>query len=223
MPNERKKFLGLLTRKERWHLSWRGWLALLVAIVVVKVVYVFNVYSFLAVNAPVQSDVLVVEGWIHNYAIKFAVAEFRNGNYRMAYSTGGPTAGSGGYINDFNTYASVGAELLIADGIPKEQVQMVPSHEFGRDRTYTSAVVLKHWFDEHDLHPAAVNVMTEDAHARRSWLLFQKALGPKIKVGVIPIPNPDYDPAHWWRYSEGVRDMLGETIAYVYAKFFFHP
>ncbi|MGZ4982556.1 MAG: YdcF family protein [Chthoniobacterales bacterium] len=223
MPNERKLF-GLLTRKERWHLSWRGWLVVLIAIVGLGVIYVFNVYPFLAVNSPVQTDVLVVEGWIHNYAIKVAVSEFRNGNYRMVYSTGGPTPGSGGhYINDFNTYGSVGAEALVADGLPKEMVQMVPSHEAGRDRTYTSAVVLKQWFDEHGVHPVAVNVMTEDAHARRSWILFQKALGPEIRVGVIPIQNTDYDPARWWRYSEGVRDMLGETIAYVYAKFFFHP
>ncbi|MGZ5002566.1 MAG: hypothetical protein ACXWBM_05170, partial [Chthoniobacterales bacterium] len=99
MPNERKLF-GLLTRKERWHLSWRGWLVVLIMIVGLGVLYVFNVYPFLAVNSPVQTDVLVVEGWIHNYAIKVAVSEFRNGNYRMVYSTGGPTPGSGGhYIN----------------------------------------------------------------------------------------------------------------------------
>lgn len=224
MPNEKKKFFGLLARKERWHLSWRGWLALLVAIVVINVVYVFNIHSFLAVNAPVQTDVMVVEGWIHDYAIKIAVGEFRNGNYRVVYSTGGPTPGTGGkYINDFQTYASVGAELLIADGLPRDVVQMVPSHEAGRDRTYTSAIVLKQWLDERGLHPSAVNVFTEDAHARRSWILFQKALGPEIKVGIVPIPNPDYEPSHWWRYSEGVRDILGETIAYVYARVFFHP
>ena len=28
---------------------------------------------------------------------------------------------------------------------------------------------------------------------------------------------------HWWRSSEGVRDVLGETVAWLYARFFFWP
>jgi hypothetical protein len=37
------------------------------------------------------------------------------------------------------------------------------------------------------------------------------------------VPNPDYDAKHWWQYSEGVRDVLSEGVAYLYAKFFFWP
>jgi len=37
------------------------------------------------------------------------------------------------------------------------------------------------------------------------------------------VPDPDYDPKRWWRYSEGVREVLGESIAWFYAAFFFHP
>ena len=54
-------------------------------------------------------------------------------------------------------------------------------------------------------------------------MLFQAALGPDVKVGIISVPDPDYDPAHWWHYSEGVREILGESIAYIYAKFIFWP
>jgi len=35
--------------------------------------------------------------------------------------------------------------------------------------------------------------------------------------------NPDYNPKQWWRYSDGVREVIGESIAYIYAKFFFYP
>jgi len=66
----------------------------------------------------------------------------------------------------------------------------------------------------------SINVVTEDAHARRTRLLFQKALGNDVRVGIISIPNPDYDAKHWWRYSEGVREVIGEGIAYTYAKVF---
>ncbi len=58
-----------------------------------------------------------------------------------------------------------------------------------------------------------INVLTEDAHARRTWLLFQEALGrDMLKVGIIAVPSPDYDPSRWWRTSAGVREVLDEGI-----------
>jgi uncharacterized SAM-binding protein YcdF (DUF218 family) len=69
----------------------------------------------------------------------------------------------------------------------------------------------------------SVNLVTENTHARRTRLLFGKALGKNVAVGIIAIPNPDYDKGHWWRYSEGVKDVGSEAVAYVYARLFFIP
>lgn len=223
MRSPKEKLWGLVTRKERWHLSWRGWLLLLMLGVACVTIGVFNVYPFLAVSSPVQADVLVVEGWIHGYAIKAAAEQARAGGYRAVYVTGGPVTGSGNYTNDFNTYASVGAEQLIGAGVPRHLVQPVASHEAGRDRTYSSALALRDWLEANDTQVRKVNVMTENAHARRTLLLFQDALPSAMEVGVIPLANPDYDPKRWWRYSEGVRDVIGESLAYIYAKFVFRP
>jgi uncharacterized SAM-binding protein YcdF (DUF218 family) len=131
--------------------------------------------------------------------------------------------GSGGYVNDYQTEAGVGADLLVENGIPRDAVEMVPSRVMDRDRTYGSAVALRNWLHEHNLLPASINVLTEDVHARRSRMLFQEALGKGIEVGIIAVPNPDYDSRYWWRYSAGVKGVSSETIAYVYAKFFFYP
>jgi hypothetical protein len=54
-------------------------------------------------------------------------------------------------------------------------------------------------------------------------MLFQEAFGNSVDVGVIAVPNPDYVPGRWWRYSEGVREVLGESIAFIYAEFVFRP
>ena len=62
------------------------------------------------------------------------------------------------------------------------------------------AIALRNWFREQNLVVRSLNVLTEDVHARRSRLLFQGALGKDIKVGIIALPNPDYDWRHWWRY-----------------------
>jgi uncharacterized SAM-binding protein YcdF (DUF218 family) len=219
----RRALWGLFDRKERWSLSWRGRLMLASALLLIGALLLKGVYPFLATTHRVDADVLVVEGWVHEYAIQAAVDEFRSGFYRRVFTTGGPVEGTGGYTNDYNTSASVGAELLRKNGLASGTVQMVPSHAMNHDRTYGSAVALRRWLRDDDVQVRGVNVVTENTHARRSWLLFQKAFGGSVKVGIIAARNPDYEPERWWSCSEGVRDAIGETVAYVYAKFFFYP
>lgn len=212
---------GLFIRRERWGLSWRGWLVLGAAAFLVFLTAVFRVYPFLAVTDRSDGGLLVVEGWVHEYAIRSAAEEFKSGGYQRVFTTGGPVGGMGGYTNDYNTSASVAAGLLKKVGLPADSVQMVPSHVIDRDRTYNSAVALRDWLREHGMAVERLNVVTENVHARRSRLLFQKAFGDKVTVGVIAVPNPDYDGKHWWRYSEGVKDVISEGAAYVYARLFF--
>jgi uncharacterized SAM-binding protein YcdF (DUF218 family) len=214
---------GLLTRKERLGLSRRGWLIGFTAVLLVFSLFWFRVYPFLAVTHRVDTNILVVEGWVHEYAIRAAVEEFRRGSYQRIFTTGGPVEGPGGYTNDYNTSASVGADLLRKNGLRNGSMQMVPSRVMDHDRTYGSAVALRNWFREHNMPVSGIDVVTEDLHARRTRLLFQKALGDKVAVGVIAIPNPDYDAEHWWRYSAGVKDVVSETAAYVYASLLFCP
>jgi uncharacterized SAM-binding protein YcdF (DUF218 family) len=214
---------GLFDRRERWSLSWRGRLIVASALILASALLFRSIYPFLATTHRVGADVLVVEGWVQEYAIQAAVDEFKSGSYKRVFTTGGPVVGTGGYINDFYTSASVGADLLRKNGLANGSVQEVPSRVMDRDRTYGSAVALRNWLREHNMPLSGINVITEDLHARRTRLLFQEALGDKVNVGVIAIPNPDYDAKHWWRYSDGAREVIGESIAYVYAKVFFHP
>jgi len=217
------KFLGTFVWKERWGLSWRGWLIVFAGVLLTFSLFLFRIYPFLAVTHRVDTNVLAVEGWIHEYAILIAVKEFQSNHYQRVFTTGGPGEGTGGYINDYNTSASVGAELLKSAGVPPESVQMVPSRVMDRDRTYGSAIALRNWFREHDMPVRSINVVTEDLHARRTQLLFARALGKRVAVGIIAVPNPDYDARRWWHYSEGVKDVVSETVAYLYAGLLFYP
>ncbi len=218
-----QRLWGILTVRPRWGLSWRGWALVILAGLLAFFLLLFNIYPFLALTDRVNADILVVEGWVHEYAIRQAVAEYSTGHYQHLFTTGGPVIGKGGYINDYNTSASVGAELLVKAGIPRDSVQMVPSRVSDRNRTYSSAVALREWFHENNVRAHGINLVTEDAHARRSRLLFEKALGPEVAVGVIAASSPDYDAKRWWRYSDGISEVFGQGTAYIYAKFFFRP
>jgi len=223
MDSSHKKFWGIFELKQRWSLSLRGWSLVAGIVVTVSVVFVCQAYSFLAVTHRVSANVLVVEGWVNEHAIGVALREFQSNHYQRVFTTGGPVPGHGRYINDFYTSASVGADLLKRAGIPDESLQMVPSRTVARERTYSSAVALRDWFRDHNLLIHSFNVLTEDCHARRTQLLYQEVFGKKVSVGIIAVSNPDYNPKDWWRYSDGVREVIGESIAYVYARFFFFP
>jgi hypothetical protein len=63
-----------------------------------------------------------------------------------------------------------------------------------------------------------MDVITLGPHARRSRLLYQKAFGNAVSLGVISLADPAYDSRYWWRSSEGVREVWGEAVAYLYAR-----
>jgi hypothetical protein len=196
---------------------------LLVAVFgVVAYVGIRGAYSFLAVNDPKPGGVLVVEGWAADYALEAAVAEFKQFSYEKVYVTGGPIE-FGAPLSSHKTYAELGAATLLALGMSTNVVQPVPAPGVKQDRTYACAMALRKWLDEHGTQVTRINLLTVGPHARRSRLLFQKSFGKDMPVGVLAIPEGDYDTRHWWRSSRGFRSVTDEAIAYLYARFLFRP
>ncbi len=179
-----------------------------------------EIYPFLATTETVSGGDLVVEGWVADYAFEKAIAEFKRNQYRKLYVTGGPIE-RGASLLGYMTYAELGAAIVRSKGLPSYVVQAVPAPNVGRDRTYASAVALKNWLLEHGVVPKSYHVMSIGPHARRTRLMFEEALGEGAVVGITAIDDPSYDPQNWWNTSEGVRTVIGETIAYGYARFLF--
>lgn len=213
-----KTILGVLTRKERWGLSWKGWLLGLALVFSAAWYFFASICPFLAVTDRVPSNVLVVEGWVPEYLIHQAAVEFKAGSYRQLFTTGGPWAHHfPPDSDDRRTWAKVAAVRLVAAGVPEGAVSAVPCSFIGRDRTYTSAVALREWLRVHNMHVQGLNIITEDLHARRTRFLFKKALGNDVRVGVIALSTASHELEHWWVYSESSKEVIGETIAYLYA------
>jgi hypothetical protein len=219
---QRRAFGGLLVRKECWTLSRSAKIFIAAFCLVTILIAIRFMYPFLAITNRVHGQFLVVEGWIPPETLKSAVTEFKEGDYQMILT-------SGSVVRDHlnmevkTTYANWAASDLRKLGISDDLVQAAPCWNDRRDRTYSSALAVKVWLDEHHLPVKSLDLITLGPHARRSRLLYEEAFGSEVKVGVIAIASPDYDAKHWWRYSEGVRDVVGEGIAYVYAKFLFWP
>jgi hypothetical protein len=214
--------LGLLRRRQCLVPTLRGWLMLVGCCGLLAFAASRALYPFLAVTDPVPGGVLVVEGWVPDYMLEATIAEYKRNHYAKLFVTGIPLD-HGAPLSEYKNFAHLGAATLVKLGMDANDVQAVPTGFTRRDRTYAMAVNLKRWWREHDMVPTKVNLITGGPHARRSRLTFEKALGKGVSVGVIAIPDNAYDEQHWWRYSQGVRGVIGEIIAYTYTRLLFYP
>jgi hypothetical protein len=214
--NRRVPYLALLYRRECLIPTWRGLFLFTLLGMIFVVTAVSTIHSFLAVTEPISAEVLVVEGWVPDYVLEKTKVEFERRHYRRLYVTGGPLE-RGGYLSEYKTYAELGAATLVHMGINKSAVEAVPSPFVRQDRTYSSAVALKNRLHLQALRETDINLVSLGVHARRSQLLFQKAFGEDSRVGIIAIENREYDSRVWWKFSAGVRTVIDEFIAYIYA------
>ena len=209
-----------LVRRERWSLTWKGWLVVLALLAAIVAFGIRDLYAFLAINSPVQADYLVVEGWMPSVAYREAAAAFRSGHYKKVIAAG--------VLHDDGEYGderdeNFGDGKLRGFGVPDDAIVTASSSVVHRDRTYHAAMAVKDWLRKQGVGATSINVVTLGPHARRSRLLYQIALGDDVKVGVISIRDRRIDPDAWWKTSEGARSVLTEAIGYVYACVFFSP
>lgn len=207
---------ALIVRRERWVLTWKGRLLVLAVVAPLTVILGRGAGAFLAITSPVGGQFLIVEGWMPTYAYREAAAQFRKGGYQKAIAAGTLDWDASGELRHH-----FGGEKLIRFGVARELVVTTSSDEIRHDRTFHAAMAVKRWLQDQGLQATSIDIVTIGPHARRSRLLYEKALGAEVKVGVIAVEDRRFAPNHWWRSSVGVRAVIGEAIAYVYARLFF--
>jgi hypothetical protein len=213
---------GLLRRREIVVPSLRGLCVAAVMLAAGAFAFFWGAQPFLSLTRPVGGDILVVEGWIPDYAMREALAVFRSRPYSLLVATGGPLPQGTAYAS-YGSHARLAAVTLEEFGLPADSIAVVPSPEVARDRTYQEGVSLREWLKGEGSahHVKSVDVFSFSAHARRSRLLYAMALGREVNVGVYSSRDQGYDPGRWWKSSNGVRKVSDEVIAYAYAKLFF--
>ncbi|OUR87026.1 hypothetical protein A9Q92_04930, partial [Methylophaga sp. 42_8_T64] len=98
---------------------------------------------FLAQQAPINGQVLVVEGWLSEPALLLAAKLFRDGNYSLLLTTGGPNTRE---LNPtYPSFADKAAAFLINQGLEPSQIISLPTPASAQNRTYLSAVIVRDW------------------------------------------------------------------------------
>ena len=214
------KLFYLTTIRKRRVLTPIGWAALSIGFGSIFIAIILFVHPFLAPTKPVGGGILVVEGWLPDYALKKAKERFQQGSYQLLVTTGGEI-GAGYHLSEFKTWAEIAALTLKNLDFPEDKIMTAPAHKnFKKDRTYHSILELQKKLYEEGFNEASIDVVSLGVHARRSWFLFEKVFS-SVNVGVIAISPIQYDVSRWWLSSAGVRNVISESIAYLYARFIF--
>ncbi|MBX3304851.1 MAG: hypothetical protein KF751_02250 [Nitrospira sp.] len=192
-----------------------AWIAAALAVVVW---FATTIHDFLTITAPVHANVLVVEGWVwDSAAMREAAQEFNRGGYDIVVSVGILSSAQESEPMQGNS-AELAAKRLKEFGLDDCVIEVLAVSNINRHRTYTSALAVKHWLADAKIHVVGINVFTLGAHARKSLVLFKRAFGQSVSVGVIAGVEDSYEPDRWWLSARGIYTVLRKTIGYLYAE-----
>ncbi len=178
-------------------------------------------YYYLAVNKPVESKTMIIEGWVPTYALKKAVQLYQDEGYDRMIVTGIPIVNFE-FISPYKNTAEATILALRFYGI-KDTIYLanIPTNVFV-DRTFHTAMAAKKLFDENNWEHN-FNIYSVGVHSRRSRLLFRKAFGSDYKIGIIAPRDRTFLPNSWWRSSKGLRQVSNELMATIFVQLFFYP
>lgn len=213
---------SIAKKKERWTATRFGHLLKLLVFIILLFVFAKTIHPFLAQTKMVDSKVLVVEGFIPDFAIETSMSIFNEGHHTLMIITGKKKL-KGSYLDLYENDGLHSAATLKKIGFDTTKIKVISvDKDIRKDRTYATALAVKQWLQK-SKKPCSFNVVTLGCHARRSRLLFKKAMDEDAMIGIIAIEDIRYDPDKWWRSSTGFRSVIDETVAYIYARFFFYP
>lgn len=201
--------------------TFLGWIIILISVVIIFRLSLVGVYYFLAVNNPVNSNTLVLEGSAPTYVVKDALKYYNENGYDRLIVTGIPIV-TYEFIAPYKNTADATVRALRYYGFDDTAyVAPIPSNIL-IDRTYNTAIVTRMLFEDNNW-PHNLDIYTVGVHSRRSRMMFEKAFGADYDIGIISHRDRTFAPNHWWKSSKGFRNVSNEFVATLYVSMFFHP
>lgn len=198
-------------------------LFLLAVVVFVSLWFRIAGYDFLSVHQPLDAGILVIESWLPDASID-SVATWIKHQSPGQILVPGTIFSSGLDYLPFPDQASFTRQRLIDAGVDSVGIVTLVYEPVQRDRTYHAALVCKAWLQRHDITPGNCTVVTLGPHARRSLYLYKLAFkGTGFQIGVYAIEPVNYSSRNWYQFSAGVRTLIGEWLAWFYARIWFSP
>lgn len=172
-----------------------------------------NVANFLAINEPVGSKYLVVEGWLGKGELQQAFNIFETHNYQNIIVTGGPV--TNGFNEHYLTYAERASKYLLSIGFPEENIITIPSPYSAQNRTFLSAVFVRDWFSETNIVVHSLDIFSGDVHSRRTRDLYRLAFSHEVDIGILASTPDKYELKQWWLSSDATASIAKELTGLI--------
>lgn len=112
-------------------------------------------------------------------------------------------------INNFNSNAELSRFRLMSMGIDSTQIKAAPGKRVIINRTLTSAVSFRDWLKTTKIDIKGINIISLGAHTRRTWMIYNKILHKKYEIGIISLPDYDFNHSRLYRLLKTIRETLG--------------
>lgn len=101
----------IINKRERYGLTRLGWIVIILTVIFSSIICIHILHPFLAMSARIDGDIMVVEGWMPDYALQKAVDDFKNGSYKLLVTTGGSLV-QGSYLAEYGTVTELAAATI---------------------------------------------------------------------------------------------------------------
>ena len=206
---------ALFCKRVIWIPTWKGWILLMGTVFLCALLFLKAAYPILAPTQRQAANILVVEGWLPEYALTAAINEYHTHGYQFLITSGGPLW-EGHHASGFHSYAGLAAQVIRAQTFDTNHLVVAHGPKVWRHRTYHSALAVRECLQSLDGDITGINVMTLGPHGRRTKIIFENVLRDLAPVGIISFPSAEYDARRWWRTSEGTKHLLTEALASTY-------
>lgn len=210
--------MKLFKPKTIWWPTWQGWALLFLILAGFSIIFFLNAHRFLAVTSRVaNADTLVVEDWVANKDVflRATVQEFKEGHYRYLLYTG---TNRDDHQDDAPQHIKKSSVVnrFVSLGVPGDQIieHFAPATESHRSATMARAV--RDALRQSGIQSKGVNVIAPATHARKTWLVYRRALAPEVPAGIIAVLPGVYDPERWWENSQSAKWVLSNYAGLLY-------
>ena len=207
--------MKLIRQKTVWLPTWQGWTLLFLIAAGLLVTAFLNVHRFLAVTQRVEADVLIVEAWMPKTVTQEAVKEFTQGQYTLLVVMEMTSNGDPRPKQD-SALKTPMAKYFVSHDVPTTRIIECFAPATNDRRSLTMADAVRKTLNQRGITARGFNVFAPGAHARKTWLLYRRALSSIAPVGIVSIPTGDYDPAKWWKTTNGANWVIVNGIGWFY-------
>jgi len=121
----------------------------------------------------------------------------------------GKLFGKNRIINNFNSSAQYARDRLLSMGIDSSLLISIPGNKVKINRTLTSALAFRDWLKTVNINIKGINIISMGTHTRRTWMTYNKILNEQYRIGIISLPDYNYNNSRSFRLFKTIRESLG--------------